>query len=270
MPASVRHFARLAPLRGNSHQDLTLHLAELNRRMQELHSRIDELQGHSGTPTFRAHADFDGNRLMNVGPTRSDRDAPNVAELRTHAMYARNGVHEAEYLIVAKHGIRTLNPAKADADLLPLGQFRRILFDAGIDITKTNAPGGAGAAVAFSGAAVQADAVLTTIVAGTAFPAQPVTLVNGANPDVYVGPATFFRIVGPTAGFSIGGFAQGADGRWLKMIQPLPLTLTMLNEDAGTLATNRILTGTGADLVMDNPGTTEFWYDIAIERWVVL
>lgn len=76
------------------------------------------------------------------------------------------------------------------------------------------------------------------------------TLANGANQNVVIGVSGFAHIIGPTAAFNIGGFAGGSPGRILFLFNDVNQTLTINNQDAGSTATNRIRTMTGANLVL--------------------
>lgn len=76
-----------------------------------------------------------------------------------------------------------------------------------------------------------------------------VTLANGANQDVDIGPsAVFITTSGPTGAYSIGGFAGGYVGRIIVMTFNNQ-ALTINNADAGSLAANRIATLTAVNVV---------------------
>lgn len=79
------------------------------------------------------------------------------------------------------------------------------------------------------------------------------TLVNGANQNVSIGDYGVIRTsgtAGPSGAFSIGGFANGIDGRELTVINNAGQPLTLNNTDSGSLAANRICTGTGGNVTL--------------------
>ena len=250
MSAIAQH-RRLSPLRATSLQALNQHFEELNTVLREMQIQTSESRGLTGSAVpIAQHLDVQGNRVQNVGATRTDTDAPNVRELRQQALYARNGVHETEHLILAKGGIRSVTPAIASNDVLTLGQARH-LFGVG---TSTQGLG-------------SVTSGLTLPDAAWAWTQTAVTLPNGLTVDWAVPAAVFLRITGPTAPFAIGGLTDIADGRFLILQQTTAQTMTLLNEHAATPASHRITTGSGTDLVMDGPGMTMLLYSPADSRW---
>lgn len=107
-----------------------------------------------------------------------------------------------------------------------------------------------------------------------------VTLANGANGQVTVTtPASFIRIIGPTAPFSIGGFIFGSwgvgnlaagDGTELHLYNSTAFAMTIVNNVGGTIDA-RFLTLTGADVTL-RAGTSAaiFKYSAADQRWILL
>ena len=92
-------------------------------------------------------------------------------------------------------------------------------------------------------------------------------LVNGVNSDVALTAYSFFRITGPTAAFSITGFASGADGRLLTLINASGQTLTLTHQATSTSA-NQINTG-GTDMTITSGGIVSLFYNISLSKWVV-
>lgn len=97
-----------------------------------------------------------------------------------------------------------------------------------------------------------------------------VTLANGANNDIAIGTASWLRITGPVAGFSVSGFAGGMEGRVLVLNNAVAQVMTITN-DATSSAANRILTQTGADVVL-RAGRSSAWfvYDAVDSRWILV
>lgn len=94
------------------------------------------------------------------------------------------------------------------------------------------------------------------------------TLANGANNDVDFGaPANCNNlIIGPTGAFNITGIANGADGQIIFLANTTSQVMTLRDNNAGSAAGNKILTGTGADLVTNH---AILLYDITNTVWRV-
>ena len=92
------------------------------------------------------------------------------------------------------------------------------------------------------------------------------SLVNGANQNVNIGDSGVIRIIGPTAAFSIGGFAAGIDGRELIILNPTGQTMTINHMDSGSTAANRITTATGSPVAVTHNMVT-LRYSLADGFW---
>jgi hypothetical protein len=88
--------------------------------------------------------------------------------------------------------------------------------------------------------------------------------------DVNNNRFSFYRVAGPTAAFSIAGITQGAEGRLLTLFNRSGFAMQLNNLDAAAAADDRIITGTNADLEIDNRGIVNLLYDGAEQKWVVL
>lgn len=96
-------------------------------------------------------------------------------------------------------------------------------------------------------------------------------LASGANQDVSTGTNVYVKVSGPGAAFSIVGLAGGADGRIVILENATGQAMTIANDSGlDTTPTNRIYTGTGADIVFTaNPAVLFFTYDSASTHWVL-
>jgi hypothetical protein len=111
---------------------------------------------------------------------------------------------------------------------------------------------------------------LTQLGQGTfAPPSSGIVLVNGANANVVIGSTARMRITGPTGAFSISGITGGADGKRIYLFNTVAFAMTLTN-DATSTAENRILTLTGADVVL-RAGTSfaTLSYDGTLQRWIL-
>jgi hypothetical protein len=101
---------------------------------------------------------------------------------------------------------------------------------------------------------------------------SPLTLANGANNDVAVGTSAFIHISGPSGSFSITGILGGEAGRYIVLRNSTAQQMTIANQSASSSEANRIITATGADLVLT--GSTgqaaHLVYDAVTLRWIVV
>lgn len=93
--------------------------------------------------------------------------------------------------------------------------------------------------------------------------------VNGVNNNLSLASASFIRIDTPTANFSITGMAGGLDGRVLVLFNSTIHNMTIANESGSSVANNRILTGTGADIATVGQGAVTLIYSVNDFRWIV-
>jgi hypothetical protein len=102
------------------------------------------------------------------------------------------------------------------------------------------------------------------------------TLNNGDNNNINVETQKFsyYRVVGPTGAFAVGGFQGASDGRVLTLYNTTAYAMTVYQTgasgSAGTSAPNRIITGAGADIVISAGGAVTFQYSVADTKWVVI
>lgn len=251
-------YRRLVPPQQLTLPALAQFVQQVNYALGEMQQKVAEAQGLAhDSVRLGNHLTMGGKRVTGVGQTQGEDDVPSVRELRAEAMYARDGVHRTYKPIEAHGGIRTVTPAIAPNDLITKGQVEDLIVDTmgGSDSVVSNSEG--------------ASTVVTSWNGGVAYPQRNLTLVNGANHNVSVDDGIYWRITGPTAPFSISGFKTVADGRYLILQNATTQDMTLTN-DAGSVAANRLLTLTGADLTMNGLGITTFLYSVADVRWVSL
>ncbi len=100
-----------------------------------------------------------------------------------------------------------------------------------------------------------------------------VGLSNGLNSNINYF-SSLSRVSGPTAAFSVGGFAPNtqvpSDGSRLSLYNPANFAMTIVNEDVSSTAANRIKTLTGANVVLRaGPSFATFSYDGSDARWIL-
>jgi hypothetical protein len=114
-------------------------------------------------------------------------------------------------------------------------------------------------------------ALLTT--AGTLRLADgDITVANGSNNDLAIGYSTYARLNGPSAAFTLTGFAGGELGRFLILRNTTAYQMTIANQSSSSIAANRITTNTGADVVLQagSGASATFEYDATLGSWVLI
>ncbi len=92
---------------------------------------------------------------------------------------------------------------------------------------------------------------------------------TGTLNDVSTSAKSYFQFTG-AGSVTVTGFANGADGKIVILTNKTGVSLLINNDDAGSVAANRILTGTGAPLTIRNNASTMMVYDSANSRWNVI
>lgn len=109
----------------------------------------------------------------------------------------------------------------------------------------------------------------TTVAAAIAYTAvTPSVLALGSTND-YAGldGKVFGRLSGNVAGSTVSGFANGTDGREIRLVNVGANTITITNQDAASAAANRIITATGASILMLADDCMILMYDATTQRW---
>lgn len=102
------------------------------------------------------------------------------------------------------------------------------------------------------------------------FTAGGYTAANGNNDNINIPDAVFIRVTGPTAGFNIRGITNVSDGRFIILANRSGQVMTVNNQDAGSTAANRIITGTGANIAFAVDTSVCLVYDNTTQRWLVI
>lgn len=69
---------------------------------------------------------------------------------------------------------------------------------------------------------------------------------------------------------NVTGLAGGYDGRRLLVLNVGAFNLVLQNQNVGSSALNRILTGTGADVTLGADDTAMLFYDGTTQRWRII
>jgi hypothetical protein len=92
---------------------------------------------------------------------------------------------------------------------------------------------------------------------------------TGTLNDVSTSAKSYFSFTGAAA-TTVTGFANGADGKILVLLNKTGFQLTINNNDSSSSAANRILTGTGAAITVENNASLILIYDAATSLWNVV
>ena len=96
--------------------------------------------------------------------------------------------------------------------------------------------------------------------------AVTVAQLTGNVNDWAIGIGTTFRI-SSDASRNVTRIAGGTDGRWIRLSNIGAQNIVLQNQNAGSSAANRIITGLGADLTLAADKTVDLWYDDTTDRW---
>lgn len=97
-----------------------------------------------------------------------------------------------------------------------------------------------------------------------------VGLATGNNDDIdNIAASNFVRITGPTGAFAVRGIADGVDGVTLSLFNDTAETMTISDENAGSVAANRIITTDGADQAFAGNAIVTLTYSGEKLRWVM-
>src|SRR5579883_3222000 len=106
------------------------------------------------------------------------------------------------------------------------------------------------------------------------FPHDTITIVgSSSNDNVVINGKSWLHVgaSGTIGADTITGFISGPNpqGRMLRITNLTGANLILANNNTGSLAANRIITGTGADITISNGGGVELDYDDHLGGWIL-
>jgi len=94
---------------------------------------------------------------------------------------------------------------------------------------------------------------------------------GGSTNDAAFSNASLIRLASTSSAQTITGIAGGTDGKLLTLMNAGTVgTATIANQNVGSLAANRIITGTGGDLLLAQDASMLLMYDGSVSRWRVI
>jgi hypothetical protein len=81
--------------------------------------------------------------------------------------------------------------------------------------------------------------------------------------------SSFIRVSAASGNFTLTGIGNGSDGRTLTLFNSTTVTMTVANDDSRSSPLNRILTCTGANIVLTGQSVVNLIYSIKDSRWIV-
>jgi hypothetical protein len=98
---------------------------------------------------------------------------------------------------------------------------------------------------------------------------SPLSISNGTNDNVAIDSMSFYRIVAPTAAFTLTGFTNGKNGRMLILVNATTYDMS-LQHQTGSTAANQINTGNGNTMIIAPNGSATLFYSTGLSKWVVV
>jgi len=97
-------------------------------------------------------------------------------------------------------------------------------------------------------------------------------LGNGDNNNIALPATSYAKITGPTAAFALTGIVAGGDGDEMRLYNSVFQTMTVKNLNAGSAVGNRIITLTGADVVLRATANSfvSLIYDTSVGAWILM
>ena len=92
---------------------------------------------------------------------------------------------------------------------------------------------------------------------------------NDMNFDAAGNLISLVRLASAAAPFTITGFAGGQNGKLLTIYNATGQTLSVAHQSASSVAANRIITGTGATVLIPSGGSVDFKYSPTDARWFI-
>ena len=110
---------------------------------------------------------------------------------------------------------------------------------------------------------------LATLVNDFALQKGSAIATTGTLNDVSTSATSYFQFTGAGT-VTVTGFANGADGKVVILTNKTGNTLLINNNDSGSVAANRILTGTGATISIANNASVFMVYDATNSLWNIV
>jgi hypothetical protein len=88
--------------------------------------------------------------------------------------------------------------------------------------------------------------------------------------DVNNNKFSYYRINGPTANFTLAGITEAVEGRLVTLFNVSGFVMQLNNLDPAASVNDRIVTGTNADLTIEDRGIVNLQYDGAEQKWIVV
>lgn len=111
-------------------------------------------------------------------------------------------------------------------------------------------------------------ASLTAITSKLALNAQTDAATTGSNATVATPTKSYIQLTNASLA-SLNGIPAGVDGQLLVLSNRTGNTV-VVNNETGATATNRVLTGTGGAVALDNNASLTFVYNSTASRWMIV
>lgn len=109
----------------------------------------------------------------------------------------------------------------------------------------------------------------TTLTGNVVYPKGTDYSTTGTSNDINFGAGSLFNYTG-SGNATFTGFAGGQNGRFIRVINASDYTITLAHQNTGSVATNRMIIETGADVGILPNSSFELSYDSGVSRWRVV
>ncbi|CAF0728870.1 unnamed protein product [Rotaria sordida] len=198
-----------------------------------------------------------GGQMCNVGFANSSASYGNTMYFATNADIDMTWAHNnTEVMRLGTGGMLGIGTSSPSAKLHVNGTFR--LVDGTEASGKVLTSDG-------SGNASWQTLTLTPDLTGTT------ATLNTTYNDYAVGTNTYVKANnGGSSAFTITGIVAGGDGKMIVIQNSGSGNMTIKNNNSGSTTNNRIITGSGADIVTSGTGSVTLIYDTTQSKWVVI
>ncbi len=100
-------------------------------------------------------------------------------------------------------------------------------------------------------------------------PIYEINVTAGVQSNLSIPVCSFLRVANAGGAFTITGIGNSTDGRILNIYNATPSNMTIANQNASSAETNRIITCTGADIVLTGQSIASLIYSVKDSRWIV-
>jgi hypothetical protein len=100
-------------------------------------------------------------------------------------------------------------------------------------------------------------------------PIYDLNIIQPINNNLSAPLASFLRLTSSIGAFTITGVGNSSDGRLLTIYNASTVNMTIANQNTSSAEASRIITCTGADIVLTGQSVVSLIYSVKDSRWIV-